>query len=608
MKNLCYILLINLWSFPLLKGNEDLSVYTKRVDSLLSAYHKNNKVDLNPRIDDSVFVRRVYLNIVGRIPTASETTRFINSKEKDKRSKLINDLISSEGYVSHQFNWWADILRVSTRMQGQSPVNGIAYANWIKQSIRENKSYRNFVSDLITAEGMIDENGAVGFYLRDRGMELDHLATTAQVFLGTQLVCAQCHDHPFDDWTQMDYYQLAAFSTPVRSVRRTESMDKAIQIAQNDFKKIRGNKGKVNVVRKNKTRELQRAFQGLTDNFRNSIVRETKTPLKLPDDYQYDDAKPNEVIFPATPFGKSIEVKNGHSRVEAYADWMTSPENPRFTKTIVNRMWKKVFGVGLYEPVDKIDDSTKPADAQLMTYLEELMVDLEYDMRKFNTVLYNTDAFSRESQSFELNSGENFYFQGPRFQRMSAEQIWDSVVSMIRLDIDEVSNEVSDNPRLEAWEKLNEQTPEALIKRTKEVASFNKETLKKMDQFRQQVKRVISEKKESEALPLARRILNFNEKATAEYARLTFWNPSDFTGYFRTPFRNTPRALVAELKNAFPSKKYPNIYKQGAVSKIKSQLGKSQKNGKKPRIDKKDRLFRGYVRASEISSPAPDGH
>ena len=608
MKIICYTLLINLCFFPLLKANEDLSIYTKRVDSLISTYQNKNKVALNPRADDSVFVRRAYLNIVGRIPTAPETTRFIDSKEKDKRSKLINNLISSEGYVSHQFNWWADILRVSTRMQGQSPVNGIAYANWIKQSIRDNKSYRNFVSDLITAEGMIDENGAVGFYLRDRGMELDHLATTAQVFLGTQLVCAQCHDHPFDDWTQMDYYQLAAFSTPVRSVRRTESMDKAIQIAQNDFKKIRGNRGKVNAVRKNKTRELQRAFQGLTDNFRNSIVRETKAPLKLPDDYQYDDAKPNEVIFPATPFGKSIEVKNGYSRVEAYADWMTSPENPRFTKTIVNRMWKKVFGVGLYEPVDKIDDSTVPADAQLMTYLEELMVDLEYDMRKFNTVLYNTDAFSRESQSFELTSGENFYFQGPRLQRMSAEQIWDSVVSMIRSDIDAVSNEVFDNPRLEAWEKLNEQTPEALIKRTEEVASFNKETLKKMDQFRQQVKRVISDKKESEALPLARRILNFNEKATAEYARLTFWNPSDFTGYFRTPFRNTPRALVAELKNAFPSKKYPNIYKQGAASKMKSQLGKSQKNGKKPRIDKKDRLFRGYVRASEISSPAPDGH
>ena len=608
MKIIYYTLLVNLWFFSFLSANEDLSIYTKRVDSLISAYHNNNKVALNPRANDSVFVRRSYLNIVGRIPTASETTRFINSKEKYKRSKLINNLISSEGYVSHQYNWWADILRVNTRMQGQSPANGIAYANWIKRSIRENKSYDNFVKDLITAEGMIDENGAVGFYLRDRGMELDHLATTAQVFLGTQLVCAQCHDHPFDDWSQMDYYQLAAFSTPVRSVRRTESMDRAIQIAQNELKVPRGNKGKVNAIRKNKTRELQRAFQGLTDNFRNSIVRETKTPLKLPDDYQYDDAKPNEVIFPATPFGKSIKVKNGHSRVEAYADWMTSPENPRFTKTIVNRMWKKVFGVGLYEPVDKIDDSTEPFDAQLMAYLEELVVDLEYDMRKFNAVLYNTDAFSRESQSFELNSGEGFHFQGPRLQRMSAEQIWDSFVSMIRSDIDGVSNEISYNSRLKAWEKLNEQTPEALIKRTKEVASFNKETQKKMDQFRLQVKEVISEKKESKALPLARKILNFNEKATAEYARLTFWDPSDFKGYFRTPFRNTPRALVAELKKAFPSKKYPNIYKQTASAKMKTQIGNAQKNGKKTRIDKRDRMFRGYVRASEISSPAPDGH
>ena len=215
-------------------------------------------------------------------------------------------------------------------------------------------------------------------------------------------------------------------------------MDKAIQIAQKQMKLPRGNKGKASDIRKNKTRQLQRAFQGLTDNFRNSIVRETRTPLKLPDDYQYEDAKPNDIVLPSTPFGKNVKVTNSDSRIEAYANWMTSPDNPRFTKTIVNRIWKKVFGVGLYEPVDKIDDTTKPADAKLMAYLEQLMVDLNYDVRKFNAVLYNTDVFARESQSFELNVGETFYFQGPRFQRMSAEQIWDSVVSMIRSDLDEV--------------------------------------------------------------------------------------------------------------------------------------------------------------------------
>ena len=608
LKIILLIALTKLCTLSLTKADESLLVYTKKINALLSEYHAKNKVALNPPVDDSVFVRRAYLNIIGRIPTASETIQYIESKDIRKKQKLITSLISSEGYVSHQYNWWADILRVNTRMQGQSPSNGMAYSNWIKGSIRENKSYDNFVRDLITAEGMIDENGAVGFYLRDRGMELDHLATTAQVFLGTQLVCAQCHDHPFDDWSQMDYYELAAFSTPVRSVRRTESMDKAIQIAQKQMKLPRGNKGKASDIRKNKTRQLQRAFQGLTDNFRNSIVRETRTPLKLPDDYQYKDAKPNDIVLPSTPFGQNVKVANSDSRIEAYANWMTSPDNPRFTKTIVNRIWKKVFGVGLYEPVDKIDDTTKSADAKLMAYLEQLMVDLNYDVRKFNAVLYNTDVFARESQSFELNVGETFYFQGPRFQRMSAEQIWDSVVSMIRSDLDEVPENSSYSPRLKAWEKLNQQSPEALIKRSREVATFNRETLKKLDQFREQVKEVISKKKENEALALAKRILNFNQKATAEYARLTYWDPSDLKGYFRTPFRNTPRALAAELKKAFPGQKYPNLYKQYSISKA-VQAAKKQKGGnQKPRFDKRDRIFRGYVRASEISSPAPDGH
>ena len=608
LKIILLIALTKLCTLSLTNADESLLVYTKKINALLSEYHAKNKVTPNPLGDDSVFVRRAYLNIIGRIPTASETIQYIESKDIRKKQKLITSLIGSEGYVSHQYNWWADILRVNTRMQGQSPSNGMAYSNWIKGSIRENKSYDNFVRDLITAEGMIDENGAVGFYLRDRGMELDHLATTAQVFLGTQLVCAQCHDHPFDDWSQMDYYELAAFSTPVRSVRRTESMDKAIQIAQKQMKLPRGNKGKASDIRKNKTRQLQRAFQGLTDNFRNSIVRETRTPLKLPDDYQYKDAKPNDIVLPSTPFGQNVKVTNSDSRIEAYANWMTSPDNPRFTKTIVNRIWKKVFGVGLYEPVDKIDDTTKPADAKLMAYLEQLMVDLNYDMRKFNAVLYNTDVFTRESQSFELNVGETFYFQGPRFQRMSAEQIWDSVVSMIRSDLDEVPENSSYSPRLKAWEKLNQQSPEALIKRSREVATFNRETLKKLDQFREQVKEVISKKKEDEALVLAKRILNFNQKATAEYARLTYWDPSDLKGYFRTPFRNTPRALAAELKKAFPNQKYPNLYKQGSISKAVQAVKKQKGGNQKPRFDKRDRIFRGYVRASEISSPAPDGH
>ena len=120
-------------------ANDNLLDHTKKINFLLSEFHTKNKVALNPKADDTVFVRRAYLNIIGRIPTAAESTQYIESNEQNKKSKLISKLINSEGYVSHQYNWWADILRVNTRMQGQSPTNGMAYSNWIKNSIEKIK-------------------------------------------------------------------------------------------------------------------------------------------------------------------------------------------------------------------------------------------------------------------------------------------------------------------------------------------------------------------------------------------------------------------------------------------------------------------------------------
>ncbi len=213
---------------PALVAAPDTKSAAARVDELIEAGYDRHEVEPNPGIDDATFVRRVHLDIIGRVPTASETREFIGSKDPGKRVRLIDDLLDSPGYVSHQFNFWADILRITTRMNGQGIENGIAYTHWVKQAISTNMPYDQFVRGLVTAKGIIDENGAVGFYLRDRGMEIDHLATTVQTFLGTQMVCAQCHDHPFDEWTQMDYYKLAAFSTPVSVVRNPGSINQAM--------------------------------------------------------------------------------------------------------------------------------------------------------------------------------------------------------------------------------------------------------------------------------------------------------------------------------------------------------------------------------------------
>ncbi len=610
-----------------------------RVDELIENGYDRHKVEPNPSIDDTTFVRRVYLDIIGRNPTAAEAAKFLTASDPDKRARLIDRLLDSPGYVSHQFNFWADILRITTRMQGQGIENGISYTNWVKQAIASNMPYDQFVRELVTARGIIDENGAVGFYLRDRGMEIDHLATTVQTFLGTQLVCAQCHDHPFDEWTQMDYYKLAAFSTPVTVVRNPGSINQAMAMVNRQMveegKRIKKNvknrkaQSNANKIAQKKVAEVRRGLSDLSYNFRNSVISETGRALKLPDDYQYDDAKPNQVVLPGTPFGEKIQVGKGESRVEAYAKWMTSKTNPRFTKTIANRIWKRAFGVGLFEPVDKITESTKVSNPELLAYLEELMIELNYDLKEYFRVLYNTKTYQRAAQSFDMFSGEVFHYPGPRLRRMSAEQVWDSLVAMIRPDADTAKRRQNNGyavseVRLKAWKAIEAKSPAELLKRQAELRKFTMQSENKMDQFRNRVEQVIKKKDGNKAVSLANELIKYNVSATQEYARLTFWETIP-GNYFRTPFRRVPNLLFSELKSAFPSENFPDEkgfnawmsknkgYKvtentaKKDHKKLRQQMSK-QEYAEHQRKTRALASLRNFVRASEIESPAPDGH
>lgn len=624
---------------PSVVAASDTKSAAARVDELIENGYDRHKVEPNPSIDDTTFVRRVHLDIIGRNPTAAEAAKFLTASDPDKRARLIDRLLDSPGYVSHQFNFWADILRITTRMQGQGIENGISYTNWVKQAIASNMPYDQFVRELVTARGIIDENGAVGFYLRDRGMEIDHLATTVQTFLGTQLVCAQCHDHPFDEWTQMDYYKLAAFSTPVTVVRNPGSINQAMAMVNRQMveegKRVKKNvknrkaQSNANKIAQKKVAEVRRGLSDLSYNFRNSVISETGRALKLPDDYQYDDAKPNQVVLPGTPFGEKIQVGKGESRVEAYAKWMTSKTNPRFTKTIANRIWKRAFGVGLFEPVDKITESTKVSNPELLAYLEELMIELNYDLKEYFRVLYNTKTYQRAAQSFDMFSGEVFHYPGPRLRRMSAEQVWDSLVAMIRPDADTAKRRQNNGyavseVRLKAWKAIEAKSPAELLKRQAELRKFTMQSENKMDQFRNRVEQVIKKKDGNKAVSLANELIKYNVSATQEYARLTFWETIP-GNYFRTPFRRVPNLLFSELKSAFPSENFPDEkgfnawmsknkgYKvtentaKKDHKKLRQQMSK-QEYAEHQRKTRALASLRNFVRASEIESPAPDGH
>ncbi|MBE7496067.1 MAG: DUF1549 domain-containing protein [Verrucomicrobiaceae bacterium] len=393
---------------------------SQEIDALLGQDWRKHGLKPNPPANDETFVRRVHLDIIGRIPTMQETQAFLKSAEKDKRAKLIDALLASDGFHQHMFHFWADLLRIQSRANGgQGEMTSKPYLEHVKRRIRENMPYDAFVRELLTAQGKVWDNPAIGYYMRDLGMPLDNLANTTRVFLGTRIECAQCHNHPFDKWTQMQFYQMAAFTYPLET-NFTGVSDKGDLM---DLKRAADKRPELAV----QTRHIGRVFENLGDFVRYSKVQALPSRvLQLPHDYQYTDAKPKDAVKAATMLGKPLT-----GDLRAFADWMTSPENPRFTKVIANRLWKRVFGVGLIEPVDEIFDTTVASNPAIMARLEKLMVGLRYDMKAFLRVLYNTQAYQNEATHAELVVGEPCHFTGPVLRRMTAEQIYDSFVTLI---------------------------------------------------------------------------------------------------------------------------------------------------------------------------------
>ena len=398
----------------------DVLADAARIDRLVETQLARKNLRPNPPIDDATFVRRIYLDLIGRIPTAAEVTDFLESKGKDKRARLIDRLLASEGYVSHQFNYWADLLRAITRTRG-TPTIGIAYTHWIKQSIRQNKPYDRMVYEMLTARGHPADNGAAGYYMRDDGMPLDNMSNTVRVFLGTQIGCAQCHDHPFDSWTQIEFYEMAAYTYGLTYRNRDPKYRQLYRASK----------------RSNVSNNTRQALRRMVRPLRFELGENTRRQLRLPKDYQYKDAKPNALIEPHTLFGEEGQATDSAKRLEAFGRWMTSPQNPRFTKVIANRFWAKAFGIGLIEPVDNIKDNTKASNPELMAFLTERMKKRGYDLRQFQRMLYNTRTYQRASHREDVPAGQAYHFPGPLMRRMSAEQWWDSMLTLTLPDPDQ---------------------------------------------------------------------------------------------------------------------------------------------------------------------------
>ena len=181
-----------------------------RINRVIERRLAESKIPYNAPVNDHLFVRRIYLDLTGTIPRYEQIESFVRSRNPYKRSLLINQLLASEGFVSHTYNYFADMFRIQSNVPGEN-LRMDAFSSWLKDSLRSNKPYNRLVYDMVSATGRMQENPAVGYHLRDIGMKLDHVSFMTKIFLAKDITCAQCHDHPFEEWTQMDYYTFAAF-------------------------------------------------------------------------------------------------------------------------------------------------------------------------------------------------------------------------------------------------------------------------------------------------------------------------------------------------------------------------------------------------------------
>lgn len=396
-----------------------------QIDQQVATFYRNKKLPVPQVTDDATFLRRAFLVSIGRIPTSEEAIAFLEIEDPAKRENLVEYLLKSPGFSSHMSNWAFDLLRITDGRTGSTATNE-PYRHWVRKAMAENMPWDQFTRQLISAsgDGWDPASAAVGYYTRDRGMPLDNLSNTMRVFLGTRMECAQCHDDPFGTTERHDFYQLAAF-THGQSTIRQEVMSPLWSELREDR---RANSDEYRVAQ-----ILWDKIYGL------SLEGGGSGRIPLPSDYQYRDAAPGEVVAGRTPFGKTVrmsEKRDEDDGRQKFADWIVVRTEGQFPSVIANRMWKRVMGKGLYEPVDEYIPASKTPHPPLTSLLTSLMVELNYDLKAFQNVLLltRTFQFATNPNASTVEAGDDFH--GRKIERLSSEQIWDSLITLAGGDPD----------------------------------------------------------------------------------------------------------------------------------------------------------------------------
>ena len=353
---------------------------------------------------DAEFLRRIYLDLTGVIPKFDEATAFLDDPSADKRAKLIEQLLADPRFAKHQADLW-DVILFTRNPPGFDADKREGIQRWLRKQFEENKPYDEMVRALLKAEGNSIDEGPATYYVQYRNQPEDMNEAVSQTFLGVQLQCARCHDHPFETWKQVDFYGMAAFLSRVQivSVGKKDNLTKYVVAEKNTGDILFTGSVKEQMVGKKGDPVKPKFLLG--------------GPLEeppLPEGYK--EVKFEENKEPAKPM---------FSRKDQLADWITRPENPYFAKAIANRLWAQFLGRGIVHPIDNLSEANEPSHPKLLETLAQALIAKKFDLRWYIRELVSSRTYQLSSRG---EGGEPMpkYHEYARHRPLTAEELADA--------------------------------------------------------------------------------------------------------------------------------------------------------------------------------------
>ena len=361
--------------FPNQVSAEAYAQFPRRnfIDDLVVEKLRNLHLAPSKMADDATFLRRSWLGATGVLPSSEEVEDFLADHSQDKRAKLVDRLLERDEYLDYWAYKWSDLLLVSSRRLNSAAM--WAFYDWIRESVKENKPWNQFASEIFLSSGSTRQNGALNYFVLHKDpVEISENAT--QAFLGQRITCARCHNHPLEKWTQTQYYQMANLFARIGVKSGTSAGENIV------FAKVSGD------------------------------VLHPRLARALP---------------PAPLDGTPIPLDSPQDRRAVFARWLTSPENAMFARTIVNRVWANLMDRGLVDPVDDLRATNPASNEELMAALAKDFVEHGYDVKRLIRTIMNSSVYQLSSEANATNQADSIYYSKHIVRRLSAEVILDAM-------------------------------------------------------------------------------------------------------------------------------------------------------------------------------------